>query len=89
MFHFPDSDTGYYDDERSFFDHDRELELAAVEREQRLEAQAEEMHAMLWAGESDLDEASRRNADSPVNFGLELSTAQMISARFGRRKGGA
>jgi hypothetical protein len=50
MFHFPDSDTGYYDDERSFFDHDRELELAELEREDRFEVEAEEMLANLWAG---------------------------------------
>jgi len=50
MFHFPDSDTGYYDDERLYFDHDRELELAELEREQRFEVEAEEMLANLWAG---------------------------------------
>jgi len=50
MFHFPDSDTGYYDDERSFFDHDRELELAELEREDRFEVEAEEMLAKLWTG---------------------------------------
>jgi hypothetical protein len=48
--YFPDSDTGYYEDEYTFFAHDRELELAAQNREDRLEAQAEEMHAELWAG---------------------------------------
>ena len=52
MFHFPDSDTGYYDDERSFFDHDRELELAELEREDRFEVEAEEMLANLWAGQT-------------------------------------
>lgn len=48
--YFPDSDTGYYEDEYSFFAHDRELELAAQNREDRLEAQAEEMLAGLWEG---------------------------------------
>jgi hypothetical protein len=85
MFHFPDSDTGYYDTEEAFFAHDRDLELAAQEREDRFEAQAEEMHERLWEGERDLIEAP----GSPVNFGLELSTGQMLRARFGRRKGGA
>src|ERR1022692_4567674 len=55
MFHFPDSDTGYYEDEYSFFAHDRELELIELEREQRFEAQAEEMHERLWAGPVDMD----------------------------------
>ena len=48
--YFPDSNTGYYDDERSFYDHDRELELAAQNREDRFEAEAEEMLERLWDG---------------------------------------
>jgi hypothetical protein len=51
MFHFPDSDTGYYDTETAFERHERELEVAALEREDRLEAQAEEMHSIMWAVE--------------------------------------
>ena len=49
MVYFPDSETGYYEDERSFFDHDRELELAEFKREQRFEREAEEMQSTLWA----------------------------------------
>jgi hypothetical protein len=87
MLHFPDSDTGYYDTEEAVFAHDRELELAAQEREDRFEAQAEEMHERLWEGERDLVEAPR--SASSVSFGLELSTGQMLRARFDHRKGGA
>ena len=32
MFHFPDSDTGYYDTEEAFYAHDAELEAAEERR---------------------------------------------------------
>ena len=50
MLYFPDPDTGYCDDERSYYDHDRELELAELQREVRFEVEAEEMLSGLWVG---------------------------------------
>src|SRR5689334_5878714 len=50
MFHYPDPDTGYCEDEQSLVDEDREQELAELEREQQFEAEAEEIHTSLWAG---------------------------------------
>ena len=50
MFHYPDPDTGYCEDEQSFVDEDREQELAELEREQLLEVEAEEIRKTLWAG---------------------------------------
>lgn len=50
-FNYPDPDTGYYEDEASYLAYDRELELAAQNREDRLEWEAEEMQSKLWDGE--------------------------------------
>ena len=88
MLYFPETDTGYYEDESSFYAHDRELEVAEANREARLEWEAEEMLARAWEGEKVLDDAPQPDS-SPASFGMELSTGQMLSARFGsRRRGG-
>jgi hypothetical protein len=48
MFHFPDQDTGYYDDEQD--DEEARLDALQAETEDRFEAEAEEAHALMWAG---------------------------------------
>jgi len=53
-FYNRDSETGYYDDEVSFFDHDWATERAEAQREARFEAEADEMLGTLWVGEEEL-----------------------------------
>lgn len=48
MFHFPDPDTGYYDDEPD--DEEARLDAKLAEAEDRFEAEAEGAHATLWDG---------------------------------------
>jgi hypothetical protein len=53
-FYHRDSETGYYDDEVSFFAHDWATERAEAQREARFEAEADEMLGTLWLGEDEL-----------------------------------
>ena len=48
MFHFPDPDTGYYDEEPDV--EEARLDAQQAQAEDRFEAEAEEAHARLWAG---------------------------------------
>jgi hypothetical protein len=67
MFHFPDSDTGYYDTERAYREEDARMEAQQLSAEQdRFEYEAEDSQSTLCAGESDLDQATRRAHITPL-----------------------
>ncbi len=53
MFHFPDSDTGYYDREETFYAHDAEMEAAEERR------YLEEIEASHDGGEREMDHTTR------------------------------
>jgi hypothetical protein len=74
---FRDPETGYYEDECSFYAHDREMELKEQEREDRFEAQAEEMLATLWVGEEDLSAESPRSLNDAINPETGCAAAEM------------
>ena len=50
MFHFPDSDTGYYDEDEHADDEEARLKAQLADEEDRFEYEAQEMHTTLWAG---------------------------------------
>ena len=50
MFHFRDSDTGYYDAEEGADDEDARLKAQLSAEEDRFEYEAQEMQGTLWAG---------------------------------------
>ena len=57
---FLDSETGYYDNETNFSNHDAEMEAKERDREDRFEYEAQAMLADAWEGESEIDRATRR-----------------------------
>jgi len=85
MFHFPDSDTGYYDTERAYREEDARVEAQQLSAEHdRFEYEAEEAQSTLWAGESDLDQATRRCADNSANTGNAPHCASLDVAVLSR-----
>lgn len=50
MFYFPDSDTGYREDERAYLDEDAHLEAQLTDEKDLFDYEAEEMQKTLWAG---------------------------------------
>lgn len=54
MLFFRDPETGYFEDEESYYAYDREMEAREANRQARLDWEAEEMLAMAWAGDEGL-----------------------------------
>jgi hypothetical protein len=66
---FLDNETGYYDNETNFSNHDAQVEAKQRERDDRFEYEAEAMLANAWEGETEIDRATRLGA---IPAGIEI-----------------
>jgi hypothetical protein len=83
MFHFPDSDTGYYDTERAYRAEDARMEAQQLSAEQDwFECEAEDSPSTLCAGESDLDQATRRAPIPPLIQDMSLTAHPSMWRRY-------
>jgi hypothetical protein len=83
MFHFPDSDTGYYDPERAYRAEDARMEAQQLSAEQDwFEYEAEDSQSTLCTGESDLDQATRRAPITPLIQEMPLTAHPSMWRRY-------
>ena len=83
MNYYPCSETGYYDNELNFSNHDAEIDARERNREDRFEHEAQEMLERLWEGESDIDQATRRGMITNETAGPRVPLCDAVQLSFG------